>query len=341
MIEYFGITVIVILAVVGGLVTILKFFSLSTSAISWWAIHFEKWSKKYKSNILTKNAIKYNIELRVNATVFDLQKELPNRWVKKMAIKWVNVGNIKRLKSGESIIRIEPENRQDYNMINGVYNYFHHTLFPDTFEVVPPRILNAISLRLSSRTLENSTHYQYLAKIFNETILEREIQKDSVLLNFIEPFHVLDNRGFLTGALVREIDSLASKIRVSSKRNSFETIVDDTTKHMIDFTSAINRGKGAIPVNLWEYDNNVHKYRFLLASREAHMKIDGHLKRAKIAYEEEADRLYVFGRNRDLLFTKKLIKRIEKETEYKLLEIFDLDKDYHSQKKGIGALFIR
>ncbi len=330
-----------LLAFIGGCVIVLNFFKLSTSAIGWWAGFVDKISKKYKSNSLTKTAIKAKIEYRVNATVFDMQKELPKNWVKRMELKWVDKGNLKRLKKGGSIIRIEPEERQDYNMINGIYNYFNHTLFPSTYEVVPERVLNALSLRLSSRCITNSKNYQFLESTFNNTILEREIQKDNQLLDFLEPFQELDNRGFLTGAMIREIDSIASKIRIKKARNTFEEEIKNTMAHMMFFTDKLKGGKGAIADSEWQYKNEVHTYRFLLSRRQTHMKVDGHLNRAIKAYEDGVDRLYVFGNNRDIPFTEKLIIRINNKTQFKLVETFDLEKDFHSNKKGLGALFIR
>lgn len=332
---------IIVLAVIGALVSILSLFNLSTSAISWWSVLFDKLAQKRKKTFLIKKAIKYKIEEIVNTTVFDLQKELPRNWVKKMNLKWVDKGSLKRLKNGQALIRIEPVERQDYNIINGVYTYFHHCLFPKTYEVVPQRVMNSLAVKLSQRTIENCDRKEFLLDKFNQTILEREIQNDGKILDYFEPFSELDNRGFLTGALIREIDSMAEKIRVKKIRNEFESIILDTIDHMMYFTGKLKGGKGTIPDSEWELANKVHKYRFLLAKRQSHMKVDAHLIRAKNAFESGVDRLYVFGSCNDIPYTSKLITRISNKSGFKHVETFDLDKDFHSNKKGIGALFIR
>lgn len=332
---------VIIIAFLAGAVTILKFFGLSTKAIVWWQDFYERLAKKRESKFLKKKAIQHKIEAIVNSTVFDLQKELPQKWVKKMHLKWVDKGSISRLKSGQSIIRIEPESRQDYNIINGVYFYFHHSLFPQTYEVIPSRVMNSLSVKLSERTIANSDRADYLLNTFKETILEREIQNDSEILEFYDPFVELDNRGFLTGALVREIDAMSNKIRVKKERNNFEEIIKSTMNHMALFTDKVKGGKGAVAETEWTYSNEVHTYRFLLAKRQGKMKVDAHLNRAIQAYEEGIDRLYVFGTNKDVPFTNKLITRITNRTKYKHEETFDLDNDYHSNKKGLGALFVK
>lgn len=332
---------VIVLAVLAGCVTILKFFGLSTKAIVWWQNIYEKLSKKRESKFLKKKAIQHKIEAIVNSTVFDLQKELPQKWVKKMHLKWVDNGSISRLKSGQSIIRIEPVSRQDYNIINGVYFYFHHSLFPQTYEVVPKRVMNSLSVKLSERTIANSDRADFLLNEFKETILEREIQNDAEILEFYDPFVELDNRGFLTGALIREIDSMSEKIRVKKERNNFEEIIKDTMNHMTSFAEKVKGGKDAVSEIKWTYSNDIHTYRFLLCKSVRKMKVDAHLNRAIEAYEEGIDRLYIFGTNKDIPFTNKLITRITKRTKYKHEETFDLDNDFHSNKKGLGALFVK
>lgn len=332
---------VIVITVIASAVTVLKFFSLSTSATIWWRNLFTRLAAKRKSKRLKKAAIRFQIESIVNATVFDLQQELPRNWVKKMHLKWVDQGSIKELKRGQSIIRIEPEERQDYNIINGIYHYYQHCLFPSTYEVIPYSVANTLAVKLSQRTIENSDRKDFLLSKFNDTILEREIQKDTGLLKFFDPFRELDERGFLTGALIREIDSMAEKIRVKPDRNNFEQIILATMNHMIEFTERLKGGKGAVSEQEWEFDTGVHKYRFLLAKRMGKMKVDAHFNRVIEAWDSGVDRLYIFGANKDIPFTNKLMMRVDNQTSFTLVENFDLDRDFHSNKKGVGALFIR
>tara|TARA_R110000764_G_scaffold1355_4_gene5363 strand:+ start:3048 stop:4073 length:1026 start_codon:yes stop_codon:yes gene_type:complete len=332
---------VIAIAGIGVSVTILNFFGLSTKAIVWWKNLYEQLSKRSKSKFLKKKAIQHKIEAIVNSTVFDLQKELPQKWVKKMHLKWVDEGSINRLKSGQSIIRIEPDERQDYNIINGVYFYFHHSLFPQTYEVVPDRVMNSLSVKLSERTIANSERADFLLKTFKETILEREIQNDTEILEFYDPFVKLDDRGFLTGALIREIDSMSEKIRVKKERNDFEEIIKDAMNHMTSFAERVKGGKDAVSKIEWTYSNDIHTYRFLLCKSVRKMKVDAHLNRAIQAYDDGIDRLYIFGANKDIPFTNKLITRITNRTRYKHEETFGLDNDFHSNKKGLGALFVK
>ena len=339
MIEILGYALVGILSFIGTAVVILKFFSLSTSAWNWWADLLNSISKKRAFKKLRRTALKTDIARIVNTTVFELQKELPNSWVKKMHLKWVEKGNLTRLKSGESIIRIQPSDKQDFNVINGVYYYFHHALFPETYEVVPNRILNALAIRLGERTIQGGTNSKHLLPKFKETIMEREVQNDGQILEFLDPFTNLDNHGFLTGAMIREIDEIASKIRFKKERNRFETDVKDVMEHMLEFVRILPTGQ--IPEHKWYFENDLHNYRFLLSARISKMKIDRYLNRAIQAYDQGVERLYVFGSNSDIDFTNKLIRRIPQSTEFILEETFDLEKDYRTNKKGIGALFVR
>lgn len=336
---YLDYWVVILFTVIGVLYTVLKFisflFNTSISLKIWWADFLEQRAKNLKFKNLKKRAIANKIEATVNSTVFELQKELPKNWSKKMHLKWVNKGNLKRLKNGQSILRIEPSERQDYNIINGIYFYFNETLFPETFEVVPPRVLNALSINLSQRTISNRV--PYLSKTFEDTIMEREIQQDSDILKYIAPFKDLDNRGFLTGAMVREIDVVAEKIRHKELRNSFEGEILKMCGHMTEFASKLPKA----PDHLWYYENNTHTYKFLLARNPGKMKVYIYLKRAQEAYDDGVERLYVFGKNEDFKFTQKLIRRINTDTKFKHIETFELDRDFKTNKNGVGAIFVR
>lgn len=329
--------VIYTFAILGGIATLLKVLQLSTTAHIWWSNFTEYISKKRNSKRLTKLATKNKITSIVNTTAFDLQKELPMGWVKKMHIKWVEKGDLKRVKNGQRIIRIQPSEKQDENVINGVYFYFHHTLFPKTFEVIPQRVLNAIALRLSHRTINNNPNSKVLLSKYEDTILEREIQNDNEILKFYDPFSELDKRGFFTGALIREIDDVAEQLRFKKERITFEEEISKTTGHMIEFCQKLPN----VPDHLWYYENHNHVYKFLLARRTARMKVDTYLKRALEAYDGGVKRLYVFGGNNDIAFTDKLIRRIQTEGKYEHVETFDLERDFRTNLKGIGALFIR
>ena len=337
--SYLGQTALIVLAFIGLITIILKpislLISISTTWKTWWSNFLEQRAKNSKFKSLKKKAIANKIESTVNSTVFELQRELPKSWGKKMHLKWVNKGNLKRLKDGQSILRIEPSDRQDYNVINGVYYYFNETLFPETFEVVPKRVLNALSINLSHRTINNKV--PYLNKTFEDTIMEREIQQDAEILKFIEPFKDLDNRGFLTGAMIREIDEIAEKIRHKQLRNTFEDEILKMCEHMTEFASKLPRA----PDHLWYYKNHTHTYKFLLARNPGKMKVYIYLKRAQEAYDDDVQRLYVFGKNEDFKFTQKLIRRIDSDTGFKHLETFDLDRDFSTNKNGIGAIFVR
>lgn len=327
------------LAIIGLITILLKpislLISISSTLKDWWANFLEKRAKELNFKSLEKRAIVNKIEATVNSTVFELQKELPKNWSKKMHLKWVTKSNLKRLKDGQSILRIEPRNRQDHNIINGIYYYFNETLFPDTFEVVPARVLNALSINLSQRTINNKV--PYLLKTFEDTIMEREIQQDLDVLKYIEPFKELDDRGFLTGAMVREIDDVANKIRHKALRNSFEEEILKMCDYMTEFASKLPKA----PDHLWYYENKTHTYRFLLARNPGKMKIYIYLKRAQQAFDDGVHRLYVFGKNEDFKFTQKLIRRIDSDTGFIHIETFELDKDFSTNRNGIGAIFIR
>ncbi len=190
-------------------------------------------------------------------------------------------------------------------------------------------------MQLSRRTIAD--HLSYIEKKFEDDILEKEIKQYPNLLTYLEDLNKLDKYGFFTGALLREIDYTASQVRFTKIRIEFESVIKSMIKHMIDFIDSLPDA----PDHLWRKSNPTHTYRFLLAKNPYKYKHKIYVNRARMAYEDNVDRLYVLGSNNDTRFVKKVIDNINSKTDYKLSEVYDLNRDFRKKRNGIGALFVR
>ncbi len=146
-----------IFAILGIVVLILTFFNLLTIIVpklnrfKSWAYNGFSVHLKYKS--LEKRAIACDIEGAINETTINLLDELPLGWVHKTKLEWVKKQESGKLEEGEMILRMQPRKSQDSNLINGVYHYFLHSIFPKTREIVPKTILKSTGLQISRRTI--------------------------------------------------------------------------------------------------------------------------------------------------------------------------------------------
>jgi len=297
---------------------------------------YNKISKWYKHKSLEKKAIASDIEDIVNESVFHLLKELPNGWIRRTTIEWVRNEKHENLKEGESILRLQPKESQDSNLIRGIYFFFTKRLFPETKEIIPETSAKSVSIQLTRRTIND--YKPYLSKRFEDEVIEKEIKDNSKILEYIEDFEKLDNRGFFTGAFIREIDYTAKLLQFSRMRIDFEKEIIAIKKHMLEFMNALPKDA---PDHLWKRIGSTHTYRFLLARNPYKFKYKIYVNRAIQAYDGNVDRLYVLGANPDIKFVRNVIKHIKNSTKYKLSEVYDLNRDFRKRRNGIGALFVK
>lgn len=118
--------------------------------------------------------------------------------------------------------------------------------------------------------------------------------------------------------------------------------LNEVLKHLEEFlekyTSHHKEG-GKIEEHLWTRTGVVSKYALLLVARPLHPGFAGYVKRAQERYDEGVERLYVLGAFRENRFAEQVISAIAKQTKYKLLERFELYRDYRGDSGGVAAVF--
>jgi len=288
----------------------------------------------FKFKILEKKAIALDIEGAINETVLELQGELPAGWVRKASIKWVKEQKASDLNEGEIILRIRPHEKQDSNLVNGVFSFFVDSLFPETKEIVPECTQKAIAIQISRRTIEEKR--AYALNSFENEIVEREIKIDPRILTYLEDFKLLDQRGFFTGSFLREVDTVAHKIRFLPDRQTFF----DEIKYIINHNKGFIEALPEVPNHLWTRKSTTSSYRFLLVKNPYKYKHKIYVNRAKMSLDDGIEHLFILGAEVEKEFINKVIEEIEKIPNYRLAEKYSLHKDFRGNEKGIGALFI-
>jgi hypothetical protein len=291
-------------------------------------------AEKFKNKKLQKKAIANNIEKVVNDIVIDVRKELPIGWLKKVSIKWIS-GN-KLIKSEENllILKLKPLQNQDYNLINGVFHCFNNSLFPDTIDVIPKNIHKASVMLLSKRAL--ITHFPFLKDQFETNIVETAIKSDPTIAEFYGKFDEIDKEGYFTGTFIREVHHIAKCARYNEKRKQIEMEIRELLSHIIIFQNK----KPNSNEDVWFRKGLISNYGFILVAKPFHSKVDVYVSRALKRAQKGIYRLYVLGCNQERFFFKKVIKAISTIPEYKLIELYKLNRDYRGEKGGVGALLI-
>lgn len=307
---------------------------------------FWKWTAgKWRGRKLVKNAIASDIETHVNEVVADLQNELPTGWIKRASIKWITEIKDSDLEEGEMILRIRPLENQDQNFLSGVYAFFTRALFPRTKEVIPANARKAAVLRIAHRTIAEKK--PFLKQSFEDSFLETAVRDDASVATYLGRYDRLDQKGFFTGSFLREIHEIATKARFHELRGRMNQEIDEILTHTEEFISNLDRPNGnarvprtTIPPGGWFRVGPATSYAFLLVARPDHQGARPYINRAQERLTQNIERLYVMGAKEQEPFARYVISEIAKLPNYKLMEVFNVNKDYRGSQGGIGALFV-
>ncbi len=292
-------------------------------------------STYFKHKKLEKRAIASNIESVVNSVVKEIKNELPRGWIYKTSIEWVKNDNYEDLDENENIIRMRPLESQDLNLMNGVFFYFTKTLFPGTKEIIPEIIRKSAILQISRRTL-NKKH-PYVVKKFEKQFIDGAIKLNNIISEYIGKFDALDQKGFFTSAYLREAHELANKVRYSELRTQIKDELSSILSHIQKFLNLYSTTHASD--EFWYRIGKANSYGFLLVARPFHPSTKPYVKRANEHLARGVQRLYVMGVNQERRFFKQVVNAISRDTKYKLLELFHLNKDYRGESGGIAAIF--
>jgi len=298
-------------------------------------------AKKWKFKKLVKEATKSDIKGHVNIEVGRLQNELPKGWIQKMNIEWVEQENKNDfINDNEVVIRMRPLEDQNQNFVTAVYYFFKKAFFPKTKRVIPETHREASVLYICRRLIE--TQKNHLKTKFEDSILEPAVQKRNGILDCLDRYGKIDQRGFFTGTFLREIHEIATQVKFQPQRKRMGNEIAEILKHIEGFIKKYDSDE-KIPPGDWYRFGPVTSYSFLLIANP--MKTSGGIKpyinKAEEKLSQGADRLYVFGSNKEKWFARSVIGHIQRYVSgYQLLEKFELYRDYRGEKGGIGALFI-
>ncbi len=290
-------------------------------------------SSRIRHRSLEKRAIAADIENVVNTAISSLTPELPAGWLSRVRIQWVRTDSLDPLADGDTVLRLRPLGNQDANLVGGIYFALHTALFPGVKEVIPATPRRAAILQLARRTLLKT--HPYAVADLEARYVEPAIKDDPETAYYLGHYGTLDDRGFLTTVFIRELATLAIKVRHSEHRI---TIAEDL-KVILEHLLAFAKTPRAIPDELWQKTTERYSYGFLLVARPYSRITQAYVRRANERADNGVSRLYVLGANQEKSFVRAVIRDISHNTRYVLVELVRANRDYRGEDGGICAVF--
>lgn len=300
-------------------------------------------SKWFKFESLRKSAIKADIEGNVNQVIGTLRKELPEDWMPEISISWVkNETKEDFLSEKKAVIRMRPVEEQETNFVNAVYLFFLQNCFPKSGKSIPEITKESCVLQISrSLIYKQKPEFQ---EHFDDEVLEPAIQKKEKILNYLDRYSEIDKKGFFTGTFLREIHSIAKKSRFSKERNSIAKEASELLKHIETFAKGINAKTEdeKLKASDWKRFGLNANYGFLLVANpnKTQSGEQQYINRVQQGIAEGIDRFYIFSTREEKNLLKRVMTGIQTQIpECKMIEFFELSRDYRGNKSGYGVIF--
>ena len=299
-------------------------------------------AKKREHGRRVKHAIKADIEARINSAIMAFGTQLPVGWINKIKIEWVEHETKEDFfNDGEMVLRLRPLEDQSRNLVRAGYAFLQQAFFPHSKNVIPKEHRDASILFTGYKIMIGQG--DSTKKIYEDIILEPEIQKNKRVLPIIKRFENLDARGFFMGAFLREVQAVAIGARFDPTiRHKMREEASALIEHMEDFIARYPEHN--IPDMSWSRKGPITNYGFILVACPLNVEtnnVSAFVNRARDCLKKGIDRLYIFGAEDNRVFTNNVVRTIAKEIpEYKIVECFDLSHDYRGKPGGFGALLV-
>ncbi len=300
------------------------------------------WAKKREHGRRVKSAIKADIEGRINTAILAMGNKLPNGWINKMKIEWVeNESKDDFFADGEMVLRIRPLEDQTKNLVRAGYAFLQKAFFPRASNVVPKEHREA-SVLFTGRKIMIQQGGK-IKEAYEDIILEPAVHRNKRVLPIMKHYQALDERGFFMGSFLREVNAVAIGAQFDSvSRNKMREEASALIDHMEDFIAHYPQ---RIPEILWSRQGPITNYGFILVAKPLNVETNNiriFVNRAQERLAKGVDRLYIFGVEDSRSFTWKVVDAIARQVpEYEIIERFDLTNDYRGQPGGFGALLAR
>lgn len=163
-------------------------------------------------NVGKREALRRCIQNDINATILQLDTEVPGLFDESVKLRWIDEGfDHANARKGSIFIRVQPTADQDTLFINSVNYLLERGLLMEAHRYIHGHIMRAIQLVLTERFLQNS-QFRSSEALFRAEHYDPALYSDKSLAKATNALERLDQRGLFTRVFLRECSDLPKRL---------------------------------------------------------------------------------------------------------------------------------
>jgi len=294
-------------------------------------------ARKIRFRKLEKEAIKSDIQGKVNYVVKRIAAELPEGSIKPLEIVYVERTEEKSfIEQNKVYVRIKPVENQEDNFLNVTRLYLEMVLVPNSKPLLSVPQKKAITYFTAQKIVEENK--RILQKLHNDYYLP-DVKKYASLKDYFEKIKRIDSRGFFYSIVLRTIERGA--VSLLFKPGSLRKGFDDILLYLCEFISKLK--KGEVADELWKYHHPGASFYLLLVAHPLMAKVVTPKSYVNRLLDDlkKTEFVFVIFSQAEWNFGKQVAKAMDNTAEIELIETIRTDRDYRGKKGGIIKLYAK
>ena len=272
----------------------------------------EKWgailSRLYSriSRRAEMRSVALDIQGRIGSFSRSINSEVPGILPPGVKIQWTT-GEVTResfIKDGAVILRMNYHTNQDANVVHAAMEWVARGMLHDSRPHVDTRVMESADLICTKKLIEKER--RTALPLYFGDILNPAIESGAELDKYVRIMHQLDEAGYFTRVLLRELQHLGVAMQFCIP----EQCVKDETKRFVEFLDEkINKKERGVDVDPTFIGAKIRMSIVYVAKRTEPPTVAPHLDFIEQCVAGGIDTIYVCARGR---YNAQLVKQLEK-----------------------------
>jgi len=290
---------------------------------------------KYKR--LEKEAIRSDVQGKINYIAQTIAKELPENSLKPMELHYEDRADPESfIRNRKIFVRIRPVENEDNNFFNVAFLYLELALLPSAKPLLSVGQVKAVTYFTTHRLLQGR---KTLIEKLHDEYYKPDTEKLPELTKYFQGIQRLDGRGIFYSVMLRVLEIESGTLRFKSK--SLDKEFDKVFEHLLNFLdNLISKEKKD---SVWFYVAEGISFSLLLVAKpQKTIFVDpaSYVRRLKKNLAK-TDWVFVIFSEAEREYGDQVVSSIEKSDLVDLVGNVECLKDYRGKKGGVVKVYVK